>query len=88
MDELRARFAGRSQADREALQTAWAAGDRDALQRLSHGLAGSAGLFGYPDLSNAARGLEEALDHDASEEDIRTAFETVMHQIPGNVGPR
>src|SRR5690606_26482315 len=86
MDELQGRFADRSAAEREELQAAWAADDRDVLKRLAHSLAGSAGLFGYPDLSNAARDLEAALDQALSPERIRPAFDAVMRHIPGEEG--
>lgn len=82
MDALRARFAERAVVDRAALCAAWEAGDRDALLRTAHSLAGNAGLFGHPGLSEAARLLEEALGKPAPNEQVRMRLDAVLGQLP------
>jgi HPt (histidine-containing phosphotransfer) domain-containing protein len=44
----------------EALRAAVEAVDAAATADAAHGISGSAGLFGYPDLAAAAESLEEA----------------------------
>lgn len=82
IEALKARFVERAAADRSALDHAWVTRDDDTLRRISHSLAGNAGLFGYPKLSDAARDLEEALDRPAPEEQLRRKLDAVMAQIP------
>jgi HPt (histidine-containing phosphotransfer) domain-containing protein len=50
-------LAARLDADKAALDEAW---------RLAHGLAGSGGTFGYPEVSRIAANLEHLLDPLAS----------------------
>lgn len=63
---LRARFLARAADDHAALTAARDAGDREAIRSIAHSLAGGAGIFGFPEVSAAARALEEA-----DEEDVR-----------------
>jgi PAS domain S-box-containing protein len=44
----------------EAMSLAARAGRREELQRLAHRLKGAGGSYGYPSLTEAARGLEDA----------------------------
>lgn len=87
MDALRARFAERAVVDRAALCAAWEADDRDALLRTAHSLAGNAGLFGHPRLSEAARLLEEALGESTSDEQVRMQLDAVLAHLPGGSRP-
>ncbi|MDO9369443.1 MAG: Hpt domain-containing protein [Sphingopyxis sp.] len=73
MAEIDARLA--AIAERFAAQTGESAAaitaalDREhwsELARLCHSLAGRAGMFGYADIGNAARSVEEAVDAGAS----------------------
>jgi HPt (histidine-containing phosphotransfer) domain-containing protein len=45
----------------EAFRVAFESNDRDGLKRLAHQLAGSAGSYGFPLLSQRARRLEMSL---------------------------
>ena len=67
---LRGRFLERARADRNAIAAAWDAGDDEALRGLSHGLAGNAGMFGYAEIGEAARNLEDALSEDRPVDDL------------------
>lgn len=69
MAELRRRFVMQLPARLEAIGShvarlsggAWTPGETEVLHRLVHSLSGTAGTFGLPALSAAARGLESAL---------------------------
>lgn len=60
MAELRHRFVARGPAMLEELRGALAAQDREAVRGLAHRLAGNAGMFGFPRVSEAAAELESA----------------------------
>jgi len=56
---LRAEFCVRATEDRAALAQALAVGDLDRAERVAHGLAGSAGLFGFTDIGAAALAVDD-----------------------------
>jgi HPt (histidine-containing phosphotransfer) domain-containing protein len=64
---IREGFLRRVRHDADALFECWAAKEPKSLtvltriRNISHGLAGAAGIFGYPRLGNAAATLEEAV---------------------------
>lgn len=62
LEALRLRFLARCAEDRAAIAEAAAAGDAERLKHLSHKLTGAAGTFGFPDLSDAAKVVEDQLD--------------------------
>ena len=62
LEALRLRFLARCAEDRAAIAEAAAAGDAERLKHLSHKLTGAAGTFGYPELSEAARIVEDQID--------------------------
>lgn len=57
---LRARFVARAAQDGVRLRDVADAGDLAEIRRIAHGLAGTAGTFGFPQISDAARAVEEA----------------------------
>ena len=57
--ELSQRFANRAVEELAAIEQALADGDRAALARRAHTLAGNAGMFGQPEIGAAALELEE-----------------------------
>ena len=61
MQALRGRFLERARAARPAIAAAWDAGAEEARRGLSPGLAGNAGMFGYAEIGEVARNLEDAL---------------------------
>jgi HPt (histidine-containing phosphotransfer) domain-containing protein len=67
MAALRLRFRERARRDLDVLAEASANLDLEALRRTSHGLAGTAGIFGFGEIGEAAQHLEDALD--AGEDD-------------------
>lgn len=83
MDALRSRFRERAAADAGALRDAWEIRDRAALRRIAHALAGNAGLFGHPQLGEAARALDDALGEPASDERLAAMLEAVFALIAG-----
>jgi HPt (histidine-containing phosphotransfer) domain-containing protein len=60
--QLRVRFQARAAEDRARLAVALAARDLAQIRRLSHGLSGSGGVFGFASLSEAAEAVELAAD--------------------------
>lgn len=62
MAALRDRFIAQTAKDVERLRAGIAAGERLDVRDICHGLAGRAGMFGFPELGDAARALEEAID--------------------------
>ncbi|RYG13648.1 MAG: Hpt domain-containing protein [Caulobacteraceae bacterium] len=55
---LRARFIQRAIVDGEALNEALEANAMDRVEPLVHGLAGSAGVFGFTEVSSAAIAID------------------------------
>ena len=62
MTELRARFVTRLVAEQSSFAAAATLLNRSEIRRLAHGLSGSAGVFGFRQVSGAARAVEEAVD--------------------------
>lgn len=64
---IRGGFLQRVSSDADALFECWAAKEIESLtvltriRSISHGLAGAAGIFGYPQLGHAAATVEEAV---------------------------
>jgi HPt (histidine-containing phosphotransfer) domain-containing protein len=58
LEALRQRFVERARADADVLEQALLQGERLEMERLVHGLAGAAGLFGYRALSEQAVSLD------------------------------
>lgn len=71
MAQLRERFLERAKDERAQLIAAATVGDRAEMRRLAHGLSGSAGVFGFPEIGLDAQALEEAVDAEAEEEELR-----------------
>jgi response regulator RpfG family c-di-GMP phosphodiesterase len=69
MDDLRAGFLKRVERDAAALledRTVLKGGSRlsstlDRIKRIAHGLSGAGGIYGFPEISNAAADLEDAI---------------------------
>jgi HPt (histidine-containing phosphotransfer) domain-containing protein len=67
MTELRARFAEEAKKDRERLIKALADDDYHLIRSIAHSMAGRAGLFGFPEVSEKAAALESALDNEPAQ---------------------
>ncbi|WP_158586803.1 Hpt domain-containing protein [Aurantiacibacter zhengii] len=59
MAQMAARFAARAGEHEAALRAAIAAEDREAMASQAHRLAGIAGMFGQPQIGEAAAHLED-----------------------------
>ncbi len=81
MAALRQRFLVRCRSDRAGLVAADASGDRAELKRLSHGLSGAGGIFGFPDVSRAASDLEKAVDANAGDPQLRGHLATLIERL-------
>ena len=76
MAELRQRFVARCPAWLEDLGAALDACDDQAVAALAHRIAGNAGMFGYPELSEVAAELENAaIDGDHQKNQARGSLE-------------
>lgn len=73
MEALRARFQDRAGEDLAAMSHASACGDLGLLGERCHRLAGVAATFGYPEVGNAAKFLEDLIEQSAPPKDISAA---------------
>ncbi|WP_372771093.1 ATP-binding protein [Pseudoalteromonas sp.] len=55
-------------------------GDNPELAKLCHAIYGAAGMFGFAELGNMAKSLEQALKND-SQKEISTAYQSFMRSI-------
>ena len=60
MAQLRQRFRGAAAGQADALESFLAKNDLEAARQLAHGLAGRSGLFGFGELGETARRVDEA----------------------------
>lgn len=81
MAQLRTRFLERAKDERAQLIAATATMDRAEILRLSHGLSGSAGVFGFPAISLHAQAVEEALDEGADEQEVRLRCASLLERL-------
>jgi HPt (histidine-containing phosphotransfer) domain-containing protein len=76
---LRDRFRTRTAEDLIRLRALLAAGDADELRRLAHGIAGAAGTFGFPKLSEAAILIDD--DYVAGRTPDQAAFDRLEQEL-------
>lgn len=70
MAALRGRFITQTANDVERLRAGIAAREWFDVRDICHGLAGRAGMFGFPELGDAARALEESIDRGDAPESL------------------
>lgn len=78
MMALRARFVARATEEAGRIEAHLASGAWGDLRDVCHGLAGRAGMFGFPAVGEAARAVEEAIDAEAVPERIRPLAEALL----------
>jgi HPt (histidine-containing phosphotransfer) domain-containing protein len=78
MDALRERFRSRVAEDRDAMTAAWARADHRLLRARAHRLAGVAATFGYPEVGDAAKSLENLITAAVWGEDIDAAAQRLF----------
>ncbi len=78
MEGLRERFRTRVAEDRDAMTAAWARADRRVLRERAHRLAGVAATFGYPEVGDAAKSLENLIKAAVLAEDIDAAAQRLF----------
>jgi HPt (histidine-containing phosphotransfer) domain-containing protein len=81
MEALRGQFRARLVSDRMVLAAALSGGARDALRRAAHGLAGSAGVFGFTEIGASAQRVEQAVDDQADSVAITAVTEDLLARI-------
>ncbi len=78
---LQARFRTRAVDEALWLTGALAGGDRTEILRVSHAIAGSAGMFGFPALGEAALAVEAAIDGGASDEELAAPARKLIAEL-------
>ena len=81
MEQLRARFRARAAEDRARLVTALGSGDRAAVRSIAHGLSGSGGTFGFPEVSAAAETVELLAEPEGAEERLLEAGHALLDAL-------
>jgi HPt (histidine-containing phosphotransfer) domain-containing protein len=81
MAALRERFRARAADDRASILAARDAGDLAEVGRLAHGLSGSGGVFGFPQLGADAQALENAIDAGAKPEDLAVLCDRLLVRL-------
>ena len=88
MAALRGRFVGRAAEERAAIaETCGERLDHDALRRRAHSIAGTAGLFGFDRIGDEAKALEDAIDNDLPDEEVRARATTLEASLAALSGP-
>lgn len=83
MQALRQRFIGEAEGEAAALEDQAAARAWIEVRDLSHRVAGRAGMFGFPDLTDLARELEEAVDANASSSALHILVGGLVRRLRG-----
>ena len=89
---VRGGFLRRVSLDADALFECWSAKEPESLavltriKDISHGLAGAAGIFGYPHLGNAAATVEEAVTVRLSGAGTRREVERSLERLLTGLG--
>jgi len=79
--EVRKRFITRCGERADQLEEAGAAGNRAAIASVAHDIAGTAGIFGFDDLSIEARALDELAKSNAPCEDAVRSMVLRLREI-------
>ena len=87
MAELRARFVARLEDERGRLVAALRLDDREEVRRIAHGLSGSGGVFGFPEISAAAEEVEVAVDEGANEARVRELCARLLDRMEAAAQP-
>ena len=81
MAELRGRFAARTDGELRRLIGAIDRRDAEAIGSIAHRLAGNAGVFGFHQLGDAAKEVEDALDGRAPADELERSCRTLAAQL-------
>ncbi len=81
MAVLRERFAVRARGDAGLVEAHARNGDRSALRDLCHALAGTAGMFGFSALGDAAGAVEDAVDEGVAEVQLQHLVTQLLAEV-------
>lgn len=81
MGALRERFVARARGEAKLVAVYAGNNDRTALSDLCHSLAGTAGMFGFSALGEAARKVEDAIDWNAAEERLQGLVGELLAEV-------
>jgi HPt (histidine-containing phosphotransfer) domain-containing protein len=84
---IRLRFVEQAGIDADAIQRSVDESAWKAVRDLSHGIAGRAGMFGFDELTNAARQLERGIDCAEPEDHIHRLALTLIADLRALSGP-
>lgn len=84
LEELNAEYRRELPQKLERLTALWHARDIPRLQQALHGLIGSAGTFGFPELSAAAREAEAYLGENAAALDV-AKFQILLDAVRASI---
>lgn len=81
MAELKRRFLAQAPDRLAQIRDAWGRGDIDEVHRINHKLCGVAGTFGFPEVSDIAADLEEAIETKGADDRVRTLFTALVARL-------
>lgn len=82
MAALRQRFVAAASAQADEIEALLRKGDLEGVRQVAHGLAGRSGMFGFTDLGETARRVDEAEAASLSShaEDLLAALRRLAHE--------
>lgn len=81
MEALRQRFAARTRGDAKLIIAYAKVDDRNTLRDLCHAIAGTAGMFGFSALGEAASTVEDAIDAHAADMVLESLVTRLLAEI-------
>ena len=81
MAALQQRFRARAGEDGARIAAAFAAGDLETVRNLAHGLSGSGGVFGFPEVSKDAQAVENEVDAGAAPADLQPLCDRLLARL-------
>lgn len=86
MAALRQRFVHQAGAEAAEIESGAAAQTWSAVRDLSHRVAGRAGMFGFPEITDLARALEEAVEGRASVTELENLASDLVRRLRSLAG--
>jgi HPt (histidine-containing phosphotransfer) domain-containing protein len=79
--ELKTKFLALGLQRADALEAALAAGDRDEVKAIAHGISGTAGMFGLTDIGRSAARLEAIIFEGGDPQDQAQSLVAALRQL-------
>lgn len=81
MAALRERFAARTRSEARQIALHARNGDRNALRDTCHAIAGTAGMFAFSALGEAARSVEDAIEGGVAEDVLQRLVAQLLTEV-------